>query len=107
MSKIQFANLSSAFDEETLRGLLEERGYPVSNISLKGSSATVSLIDPQSVEEAVDCLNGKYNACKWKNAWSEYRAFWISVTLGPKLWSKMAGHPERLTWFWYFLEYTV
>lgn len=58
MNKIQFANLSSAFTEETLRGLLEDRGYAVSNILLKGSSAVVDLEDPLVVNKAVDSLNG-------------------------------------------------
>lgn len=59
MNKIQFTNLLSPFDEETLRGLLEQRGYAVSNILLKGSSAVVDLEDPQVVEKAIDSLNGK------------------------------------------------
>lgn len=59
MNKIQFTNLLSPFDEETLRGLLEKRGYAVSNILLKGSSAVVDLEDPQLVEKAIDSLNGK------------------------------------------------
>lgn len=64
MNKIQFTNLLSPFDEETLRGLLEQRGYAVSNILLKGSSAVVDLEDPQLVEKAIDSLNGK--SIMWK-----------------------------------------
>ncbi|XP_076466149.1 insulin-like growth factor 2 mRNA-binding protein 2 [Babylonia areolata] len=58
MHKIQFSNLSDDFKEDTLRGLLEERGYAVSNISLKGNCAVVDLEDPQLVEKAIESLNG-------------------------------------------------
>ncbi|KAK7478968.1 hypothetical protein BaRGS_00029835 [Batillaria attramentaria] len=58
MNKIHVANISSASNEETLRGLLEERGYAVSNILLKGSSAVVDLEDPALVEKAINSLNG-------------------------------------------------
>ncbi|XP_070211068.1 insulin-like growth factor 2 mRNA-binding protein 2 isoform X4 [Littorina saxatilis] len=58
MKRIQFTNLSVTFSEDTLRGLLEEKGYAVSNILLKESSAVVELEDPHATDKAIDSLKG-------------------------------------------------
>lgn len=60
MKRIQFTNLSVTFSEDTLRGLLEEKGYAVSNILLKESSAVVELEDPHATDKAIDSLKGKH-----------------------------------------------
>lgn len=59
MSIIQLDNVWKSVKEKTLRGFLEERGFAVSNILLKGSSTVADLQDPTVVEKAIVTLNGR------------------------------------------------
>ncbi|XP_041366923.1 insulin-like growth factor 2 mRNA-binding protein 2 isoform X2 [Gigantopelta aegis] len=59
MFRIYLGNLSSDVTEETLRGLFEEQGVvPVSNILLKRSFAFADCEDQETLDKAVDKLNG-------------------------------------------------
>lgn len=69
MYRAYCGNLDSSVTEETLDGLLRERGLSPDNILLKRGYAFIDLPDQNSLDKAIDSLHGKYNISRLFLVW--------------------------------------